>query len=97
MADMELETFIVAVGRLRARDVVAIATQIEAAAASAAGEVAWWQATVEIDRLLRQRRCSRQATVAAPSTASEVARALVAGDAELVGRLLATWQVLIAA
>ena len=69
---MDVERFIITVGRLSVGEMAAIATAIDASAASAAGEVAWWHATVEIERLLRQRRCSREATLAAHRAAEAV-------------------------
>ncbi len=46
--------------------------------ASAAGEVAWWRATVEIDRLLRLNRSGRVAARVASQAAATVATAAVA-------------------
>jgi hypothetical protein len=62
---MELEPFIDALERLTAADLTATARDLDAAYASAAGEVAWWQATVEIERAVRRRHCGREATLAA--------------------------------
>ena len=80
---MDVETFIDALGQLSVDDVDFIAHDIEAAAASAAGEVAWWQATVEIERLVRLRHRGRLATVAA----HRAARAVL-GVASTAGRSL---------
>jgi len=69
---MDVETFIEALGQLSVDDLEFIAHEIDAASASAAGEVAWWQATVEIERLIRQRHRGRLATMAAHRAARAV-------------------------
>jgi hypothetical protein len=62
---MQLESFIEALERLTAQQLGAVADQLDAAYASAAGEVAWWQATVDIERSVRRQHCGRHAMLAA--------------------------------
>jgi hypothetical protein len=61
---MDVEAFIDGIRTLSGTELTAIAGAITADASSAAGEVAWWHATVELDRHLRQCRHRRQANVA---------------------------------
>ena len=75
---MTSEEFLTSLRRLTAGTIIATAEDLEENAASAAGEVAWWRATVEIDRLLRLHRASRIAARAAARAAGAVAEAAVA-------------------
>ena len=77
---MTLEEFLMTLRRLTAEAIVAAAADLEEQAASAAGEVAWWRATVEIDRLLRLHHAGRMAGLAARQAATAVtARAAASG------------------
>ena len=80
---MELEQFIETLEGLTATDLMAIASDLDAAYASAAGEVAWWQATVEIERVLRRRHCGREATAAAHRASVAVQAAAALAGVEL--------------
>jgi uncharacterized protein (DUF924 family) len=75
---MTSEEFLTSLRRLTAGSIIATAEDLEENAASAAGEVAWWRATVEIDRLLRKQHASRIAAYAASRVAATVAEAAVA-------------------
>jgi hypothetical protein len=72
---MDVESLIEVLGGLSEKELTAIAAVIAADADSAAGEVAWWHATVEVERQLRQRRRGRQANLAACRAARAVQRA----------------------
>jgi hypothetical protein len=71
------EEFLIILRRLTADVILAAAADLEEHAASAAGEVAWWRATVEIDRLLRAHRAGRRGALAASQAAGTVAAAAV--------------------
>ena len=58
---MTIEEFIVILRQLTAEMILAAADDLDEHASSAAGEVAWWRATVEIDRLLRVHHAGRRA------------------------------------
>ena len=79
---MTLEEFLITLRRLTADTIVAAAADLEAQAASAAGEVAWWRATVEIDRLLRLHHAGRMAGLAARQAAATVTTTAVASGLE---------------
>lgn len=74
---MTSEEFLTILRRLTAGTILAAAADLEEHAASAAGEVAWWRATVEIDRLLRAHRAGRRAALAASQAAATVSAAAV--------------------
>ncbi|GAC1586532.1 MAG: hypothetical protein NVS3B21_00690 [Acidimicrobiales bacterium] len=80
---MDLQSFIESLHRLDAESITAAAAELDEASASAAGEVSWWRATVEIDRMLRERRASRAGACAATAAAAAVMEA-----ASLAGILL---------
>jgi hypothetical protein len=80
---VQLESFIEALERLTAPQLRAVADQLDAAYASAAGEVAWWQATVDIERAVRRQHCGRHATVAAHRASLAVLAAARSADMEL--------------
>ena len=73
--DLELDGFISWLRHLDAAAITAAAAELDEAASSAAGEVDWWRATVEIDRLLRARHAGRRAGVAANQAAAAVTAA----------------------
>ena len=75
---MTSEEFLITLRRLTAEAILAAAADLEEHAASAAGEVAWWRATVEIDRLLRLNRSGRVAAIAASQAALTVSTVAVA-------------------
>jgi len=79
---MTSEEFLTSLRQLTAGTIIATAEDLEQNAASAAGEVAWWRATVEIDRLLRLHHASRVAARAASLAAAAVAQAAVAAGLE---------------
>ena len=80
---MDLRTFIASLRHLDEAAIVATATALDARASSAAGEVAWWQATVEIDRLLKAHRAGRVGAKAAIDAAAAVLE-----SAQAVGMVL---------
>jgi hypothetical protein len=80
---IELETFIGELAQLTLAEVTALAIRIEDHAASAAGELAWWRATVEIERTLRLTRQARSATLAARRAAQAVLGAAAAAGIDL--------------
>ncbi len=75
---MTSEEFLTILRRLTAEMILAAAVDLEEHAASAAGEVAWWRATVEIDRLLRLHRAGRVGALAASQAATTVVAAATA-------------------
>jgi hypothetical protein len=75
---MTSEEFLTILRRLTAEMILAAALELEEHAASAAGEVAWWRATVEIDRLLRLNHAGRMAARAALQAAASVSAAAAA-------------------
>jgi hypothetical protein len=75
---MTSEEFLTTLRRLTADTIIAAAGDLEENAASAAGEVAWWRATVEIDRLLRLHRAGRRGAIAAAQAAATVSAAAAA-------------------
>jgi len=79
---MTSDQFLMMLRRLTADMIFAAAAELEEHAASAAGEVAWWRATVEIDRLLRLQRAGRTAALAARQAAAAVSAAATAAGLE---------------
>jgi hypothetical protein len=73
--DVEVDGFISWLHGLDEPAIVATAAELDLAASSAAGEVEWWRATVEIDRLLRARHAGRRAGLAANRAAAAVTAA----------------------
>jgi len=73
--DVEVDGFISWLHGLDEAAIVATAAELDLAASSAAGEVEWWRATVEIDRLLRARHAGRRAGLAANRAAAAVTAA----------------------
>jgi hypothetical protein len=69
---MDLERFVETLRQLDATSIGAAADELDAAASSAAGEVSWWRATVEIDRQLRAHHASRTGAWAAHQAANAV-------------------------
>jgi hypothetical protein len=69
---MDLGSFVETLRQLDALSIGAAADELDAAASSAAGEVSWWRATVEIDRQLRAHHASRSGARAAHQAASAV-------------------------
>jgi hypothetical protein len=78
---MDVDAFIDQVGSLSTAELTAIAAAIAVDLSSAAGEVAWWHAAVELDRQLRQSRRRRQANLAGCRASRAVQKA--AGDGGL--------------
>jgi hypothetical protein len=76
---MDVNQFIGSLNRLDVDAIVATAADLEERASSAAGEVTWWRATVEIDRQLKACRAGRRAAVAASRAAAAVIHAAAAG------------------
>ena len=74
---MDVEAFTRGLGGLSERDVTGIAAAIGDRASSAAGEVAWWHATLEIERRLRAGRLCREANMAGYRAARAVQEAAV--------------------
>jgi hypothetical protein len=66
--------------RLSESDIRSVAAEIDAHHCSAADDVAWWQATLQIDRALKAAGCTREAAMAALAAAKAVqSAALSAG------------------
>jgi len=80
---MDVQTFIVSLRQLDGDGILAVHAELDEQAASAAGELAWWSATVEIERLLRIRRAGRLAATAATRAAAAVLSAASAAGFEL--------------
>ena len=80
---MNLESFLESLHRLDADGIEAAAGELETAAASAAGEVSWWRATMEIERLLKAQRASRDGARAAMRAATAVQGAAARSGIEL--------------
>ena len=90
---MELQAFIASLQRLDRRGISAVAAELQQQAASVAGEVSWWQATIEIDRQLRARSARRlgasaahQASMAVLQAAAEAGIALPDDEVIAVAR-----------
>jgi hypothetical protein len=81
-----IEEFIVILRQLTAEMILAAADDLDEHASSAAGEVAWWRATVEIDRLLRVHHAGRRAALAASQAAAAVTAAAVKAGLDLADR-----------
>src|SRR5438045_226178 len=69
---MELTQFTHAIGRMSGEDIHVIATEIGAHRASTADEIAWWQATLQIDKTLKEGGRCRAAAMAALHAAKAV-------------------------
>ncbi len=69
---MDLPHFIECLHRLDRATILAAALELDESASSAAGEVSWWRATVEIDRQLRRHRAGIRAAHAARAATSAV-------------------------
>jgi hypothetical protein len=80
---MDLTRFTESVGRLSGHDIRSIAAAIHAQHASAAGDVEWWQATVSIDRLLKQTHHTRAAAMASLAASRAVMGAARAARMQL--------------
>jgi hypothetical protein len=83
---VNIEEFIVGLRRLTRSMIVAAADDLDVQASTAAGEVAWWRATVEIDRLLRLHHAGRRAALAASQAAAAVTAAALAAGLDLADR-----------
>jgi hypothetical protein len=62
---MELEDFTRVIARMSTDDIHRVAAEIDAHRTSAADDLAWWAATIEIDRSIRTNGCSRVAAMGA--------------------------------
>lgn len=80
---MDLVGFTRTIARLSEDEIRLVAHEIEAHHASAADEVAWWQATVSIDRLLKATGRSRAAAMAALQASKSVQAAATAAGCAL--------------
>lgn len=80
---MDLGEFIAALQQLDGDAIVAAAAELDHRVSSAAGEVSWWRATLEIERQLRLRRAGRRAALAANQAATAVTRAAARAGIEL--------------
>jgi hypothetical protein len=69
---MELTQFTQAIARMTSDDIHLIAVEIDAHRASTADEIAWWQATLRIDKSLKEGRRCRTAAMAALQAAKTV-------------------------
>ncbi|HEY2427342.1 MAG TPA: hypothetical protein VGI06_00320 [Acidimicrobiales bacterium] len=75
---MDLSDFMTLLQRLDAEAITAAAAELDANAASAAGELSWWRATVEIDRQLKIHRAGRIGALSATQAAAAVTQAATA-------------------
>ncbi|MHB8464215.1 MAG: hypothetical protein ACYDH6_03500 [Acidimicrobiales bacterium] len=80
---MDVGSFVASLRQLDARSIDAAAADLDRQASSAAGEVSWWRATVEIDRELRARHAGRLAARAAHQATTAVLRAAAGAGIEL--------------
>jgi hypothetical protein len=85
-AVMSIEEFISGLRGMTPGMILAAADDLDTQAATAAGEVAWWRATVEIDRLLRMKRVGRRAGLAASQAAAAVTAAALAAGLDVADR-----------
>jgi hypothetical protein len=69
---MDLSEFTQAINRMSDADIRMIASELHVRMASTADEVAWWQATIAIDRSLKGCRLHRAAAMAAGSASQAV-------------------------
>jgi hypothetical protein len=69
---MELPTLLQVLERLSLEDIRSSAAAIHDHLAAAPGEIAWWQATMGIDRVLARTARSRQAAAAARAATSAI-------------------------
>ena len=69
---MELTQFTQAIARMTSDDIHLVALEIDAHRASTADEIAWWQATMRIDRSLKEAGRSRAAAIAVLNAAKAV-------------------------
>jgi hypothetical protein len=83
---VNIEEFLITLQRLTADMILAAADDLDEQASTAAGEVAWWRATVEIDRLLRLHRVGRRAALAASQAAAAVTAAAISAGLDLADR-----------
>jgi hypothetical protein len=83
---MNIEEFVTRLRAMSPAMILAAADDLEVTAASAAGEVTWWRATVEIDRLLRLHHAGRRAALAASQAASAVVSAARAAGLDVTDR-----------
>jgi len=83
---MGIEEFLTTLRRLTADMILAAAEDLAEQASTAAGEVQWWRATVEIDRLLRVHRAGRRAALAASQAASAVTAAALRSGMDMADR-----------
>jgi hypothetical protein len=83
---MSIEEFVNRLRSMTPATILAAADDLEVTAASAAGEVTWWRATVEIDRLLRLHHAGRRAAMAASQAASAVVAAAGAAGLDATDR-----------
>lgn len=72
---MDLESFVARLRHLDAEAIDAAASDLDEQSSSAAGEVSWWKATVEIDRELRAHHAGRLGARAANMAGAAVLRA----------------------
>lgn len=80
---MDHGAFVELLSRLSAGDIRAVAAEIGAHHCSAADDIAWWQATVQIDRALKAGGCTRTAAMAALAAAKAVQAAAAASGMSL--------------
>jgi len=80
---MDVTTFIGSLRRLDTERIMATAAELGEQASSVAGELAWWRATVCIERRLRRQRAGRRAAMAASQAASAVVQAAHLAGLEL--------------
>ena len=76
---MELSTFTSSLPRLSADDIRLIAKSLDVLVSTPEEEVAWWRATMAVDRMLRRSGQSRTAAMATQTAANAVKAAADAG------------------
>ena len=72
---MDLRSFLSSLRMMDSGQIVAASADLDEQVASAAGQMEWWRATVEIDRELRARRSARLGASAAHDAAVAVTEA----------------------
>jgi hypothetical protein len=77
------EEFISLLGRLTAGMILAAAADLDLVSNTVSGELAWWHATVEVDRLVRLHHAGRRASLAASQAVAAVTASARAGGLDL--------------
>jgi hypothetical protein len=88
--DVTLAEFLDSLTGLDRAAILAIAGEVDEHTSSAAGELEWWTATMEIERQLRMRHAARLAGAAALRASQVVIRAAIAAGMSPADRAVTT-------